>query len=107
MVFPFIIKAAIFSPRYSTILHSLAVGSLVGTVGGGESFPKLRSMNLCMKSKSVDPGVRACAPPNPGCKNGGGWPNIEAMEAIDMAAVEGTKVGGLLRGEIPPGRPWK
>ena len=28
------------------------------------------------------------------------------MEAIDMAADEGTKVGGLLRGEMPPGSPW-
>ena len=98
-------KAAIFSPLYSTILHSLAVGSLVGTVGGGESLPKLRSMNLCMKSKSVDPGVRGC-PPKPGCRKGGGCPSIEAMEAIDMAADEGTKVGGLLRGEMPPGSPW-
>ena len=51
----------------------LAVGSLVGTVGGGESLPKLRSMNLCMKSKSVEPGVRPGWPPaKPGCRKGGG-----------------------------------
>ena len=108
MVLPLIIKAAIFSPRYSTILHSLAVGSLVGTVGGGESLPKLRSMNLCMKSKSVEPGVRPGWPPaKPGCRKGGGWPSIEAMDAMDIAAVEGTKVGGLFRGDMAPGRPWK
>ena len=29
-------KAAIFSPRYSTILQSLAVGSLGETMGGGD-----------------------------------------------------------------------
>ena len=29
---------------------------------------------------------------------------MEAMEAIDMAALEGTKVGGELRGETPTGK---
>ena len=82
-------KAAIFSPRYSTILHSLAVGSLVGTVGGGESAPKLRSMNLCIKSKSLEAGGRWW---KPGGRKGGGWPNMEAMEAMDMA--EGTRLRG-------------
>ena len=67
MVFPWITKAATFSPRYSTILHSFAVGSLVGTVGGGGESPppKERSMNLDMLAAKSSRAKASLAPGTP------------------------------------------
>merc|ERR1719474_1772485 len=47
MVFPLIMKAAIFSPRYSTILQSFAVGSFGDTIGGGERAYGLLCIIVC------------------------------------------------------------
>ena len=117
MVLPLIINAAMFfTPRYSTILQSLAVGSLGLTIGGGDLAYCLLCISILGYSvpgpgleKSL--GEKPWGNGSPGNPKLGGRESIEAMET--METPEGAREGGLeagdrelsLSGDLEPG-PW-
>ena len=114
MVLPLIINAAIFASRYSTILQSLAVGSLGLTIGGGDLAYCLLCISILGYSvpgpgleKSL--GEKPWGNGSPGNPKLGGRESIEAMET--METPEGAREGGLeagdrelsLSGDLEPG----
>ena len=105
IVLPLIINAAIFSPLYSTILQSLAVGSLGLTMGGGDlAYCDLLCPPISILGYSGAPGLEKSLgekpwgnPGSPGKPKLGGRDNIDAMLTIETP--EGAREGGLEAGD--------